>query len=248
MADIELALDNVTAGYGDTSVLEGVSLSLKTGERLGLIGRNGAGKTTTLAAIVGLADLLSGAVRLDGADISRWPPFRRARAGIAYVPQTRDIFPSLSVEENLIAAMGGRGDRRRLEDAYRMFPRLRERRDNGGATLSGGEQQMLSVARALATEPKLLLLDEPLEGLAPQVAEELMDAIAHMVRETGIGCILVEQNVDVVMDFADRVLILERGAPAFYGSVEMLRRQPDIFDRTVGLAKLPFEGRGPRPT
>ena len=240
MADIELVLEDIAAGYGETSVLEGVSLTLRTGERLGIVGRNGAGKTTTLAAIVGLADLFSGAIRLDGADISRVAPFRRARAGIGYVPQTRDIFPTLSVEENLIAAMGGRRNRALLDHAYRMFPRLRERRDNGGATLSGGEQQMLSVARALATEPRLLLLDEPLEGLAPQVAEELMDAIVRMATETGIGCILVEQNVDVVLEFADRVLILERGAPAFYGSKESLLQQPEILDRSVGLAKQAF--------
>lgn len=242
MAGIELSLENVSAGYGETSVLEGVSLSVKTGERLGILGRNGAGKTTTLAAIVGLADLFAGAVRLDGADISKLPPFRRARAGVGYVPQTRDIFPSLSVEENLVAAMGGRRDEKLLAEAWRLFPRLRERRGNGGANLSGGEQQMLSIARALATRPKLLLLDEPLEGLAPQVAEELMDAIVRMAAETGVGCILVEQHVDVVLDFAERVLILERGAPAFCGPTTQLRDDPEILNRTVGLAKQAFHG------
>jgi branched-chain amino acid transport system ATP-binding protein len=235
--DLELVLDKVSAGYGETSVLEGVSLSLKTGERLGLIGRNGAGKTTTLATIVGLADRIGGAIRLNGADMSRMAPFKRARAGIGYVPQTRDIFPSLTVEENLIAAMGGRRNDGLIAAAYDMFPRLKERRSNGGNQLSGGEQQMLSVARALATQPKLLLLDEPLEGLAPQIAEELMDVINRLAAETGVGCILVEQHVDVVMDFADRILILERGRPAFYGPTEALRSQPDILDRTVGLSK-----------
>jgi branched-chain amino acid transport system ATP-binding protein len=236
-ADLELVLDNVSAGYGDTSVLEGISLSLKTGERLGLVGRNGAGKTTTLATIVGLSNQTGGTLRLNGVDISRMPPFKRARAGIGYVPQTRDIFPSLTVEENLIAAMGGRRNESLIATAYDMFPRLKERRSNGGNQLSGGEQQMLSVARALATQPKLLLLDEPLEGLAPQIAEELMDAISRLVAETGVGCILVEQHVDVVMDFADRMLILERGSAAFYGPTATLRGQPEILDRTVGLSK-----------
>lgn len=235
--DLELVLDNVSAGYGNTSVLEGISLSLKTGERLGLVGRNGAGKTTMLATIVGLSNQTGGALRLNGVDISRMAPFKRARAGIGYVPQTRDIFPSLTVEENLIAAMGGRRNERLIAVAYDMFPRLKERRSNGGNQLSGGEQQMLSVARALATQPKLLLLDEPLEGLAPQIAEELMDAISRLVAETDVGCILVEQHVDVVMDFAERILILERGSPAFYGATATLRDQPEILDRTVGLSK-----------
>ena len=241
MTDIELALDHVSAGYGETSVIEDVSLTLRTGERLGILGRNGAGKTTTLATVVGLADLFSGVVRLAGADISKQPSFRRARAGIGYVPQTRDIFPSLSVEENLFAAMGGKRDGNLLADAYRLFPRLRERRSNGGATLSGGEQQMLAVARALATKPKLLLLDEPLEGLAPQIAEELMDAIVRMAEETGVGCILVEQHVEVVLNFAERALILERGSPAFYGPTAQLREQPEILNRSVGLAKQAFQ-------
>ena len=236
--DTELVLDGVWAGYGDTTVLEDLSVTLGTGGRLGVIGRNGAGKTTTLATIVGLADQTRGEIRFAGTDLSRLPPFKRARAGIGYVPQTRDIFPSLTVEENLVAAMRGRRDAQRLDEAYRMFPRLRERRGNGGAQLSGGEQQMLSVARALVTRPRLLLLDEPLEGLAPQIAEELMAAISGLVVETGIACILVEQHVDVVLDFAEDILILERGRPVFYGGSGTLRAQPEILDRTIGLSKL----------
>ncbi len=232
---IELVLEGVTAGYKGTSVIEGVSLSLSTGERLGILGRNGAGKTTTLATIMGLTECIAGRVTLDGVDLRRMPPYRRARLGLGYVPQTRDIFPSLTVEENLLAAMGGRRDEGLLASAYRLFPRLNDRRGNGGNQLSGGEQQMLSIARALATRPKLLLLDEPLEGLAPQVAEEVMDVINRLADETGVGCILVEQHVDVVLGFASRVLVLERGSPVFWDGVDVLRTQPEVLERAIGL-------------
>src|SRR5262249_51783389 len=164
---IELILDGVTAGYAGTSVLERVSFSVGEGERVGLIGRNGAGKTTTLAAVMGLAQLISGRVLLNGADISRLATYRRSRAGLGYVPQTRDVFPSLTVDENLQSAMNGGQGPEAVAAAYRLFPKLSERRSHLGGQLSGGEQQMLSVARALVTGPRILLLDEPLEGLAP---------------------------------------------------------------------------------
>jgi branched-chain amino acid transport system ATP-binding protein len=235
---IELTLEGVTAGYGSTSVIENISFGLAQGERVGLIGRNGAGKTTTLATIMGLTECHSGSIRLNGTEIRRTATYKRARAGIGYVPQTRDVFPSLSVEENLRSAAMGRTDADLLADVYRLFPRLLERRGNDGDQLSGGEQQMLAVARALVTRPKILLLDEPLEGLAPQVREELMDTIARMVAETGVGCLLVEQHVDIVMGFATRIIVLERGAAVFVGTTEELRARPEVLDRAIGLDKV----------
>ena len=236
---IELILDGVTAGYAGTSVLERVSFSVGEGERVGLIGRNGAGKTTTLAAVMGLAQLISGRVLLNGADISRLAIYKRARAGLGYVPQTRDVFPSLTVDENLQSAMNGGERPGAIEAAYRLFPKLRDRRGNAGSQLSGGEQQMLSVARALVSGPRIILLDEPLEGLAPQVREELMDAIRRLADETGVGCVLVEQHVDVVLDFASKIVVLERGIPVFVGPTAELRAQPAVLDRAIGLDKVP---------
>jgi len=235
---IELALDGVTAGYAGTSVLERVSFSVGEGERVGLIGRNGAGKTTTLAAVMGLAQLISGRVLLNARDISRLPTYKRARAGLGYVPQTRDVFPSLTVDENLQSAMNGGQGPDAVAAAYRLFPKLSERRSHLGGQLSGGEQQMLSVARALVTGPRILLLDEPLEGLAPQVREELMDAISRLADETGVGCVLVEQHVDIVLDFATKIVVLERGVPVFVGPTAELRAKPAVLDRAIGLDKV----------
>jgi branched-chain amino acid transport system ATP-binding protein len=236
---IELVLDSVTAGYAGTSVLERVSFAVGEGERVGLIGRNGAGKTTTLAAVMGLAQLLSGRVLLNGTDVSRLATYKRSRAGLGYVPQTRDVFPSLTVDENLQSAMNGGQGPEAIAAAYRLFPKLGERRGHAGSQLSGGEQQMLSVARALVTRPKILLLDEPLEGLAPQVRDELMDAIRHLADETGVGCVLVEQHVDVVLEFATKIVVLERGVPVFVGPTADLRARPEVLDRAVGLDKVP---------
>jgi branched-chain amino acid transport system ATP-binding protein len=236
---IELVLDGVTAGYAGTSVLERLSFSVGQGERVGLIGRNGAGKTTTLAAVMGLAQLIAGRVLLNGADIGRLATYKRARAGLGYVPQTRDVFPSLTVEENLQSAVNNGQGPEAIAAAYRLFPKLAERRGHAGSQLSGGEQQMLSVARALVTGPKILLLDEPLEGLAPQVREELMDAIERLAGETGVGCVLVEQHVDVVLDFATKIVVLERGVPVFVGPTADLRARPELLDRAIGLDKVP---------
>jgi branched-chain amino acid transport system ATP-binding protein len=232
----ELSLANVSAGYGGTTVLENVSISVKRGERVGIIGRNGSGKTTTLAAALGFAELRSGTVMADRISIGGYRPFRRARLGIGYVPQTRDIFPSLTVEENLEAGLNGR-PRQCLEEAYTLFPRLFERRRNNGRDLSGGEQQMLSIARALMNDVNLLLLDEPLEGLAPIVADEVMSAIRKLTLEKGLGCVLVEQHVETVLDFCSRVLVLDRGTPVFYGEVSDLRSRPEILDGAIGLRR-----------
>ncbi|NEX64704.1 ABC transporter ATP-binding protein [Noviherbaspirillum galbum] len=233
----KLRFEGVTAGYGNLPVVERLSFTVREGERLGLIGRNGAGKTTTLATAMGLADLIDGRIYLGEADISRASTFARARAGLGYVPQSRDIFPSLTVEENLLAGLQGRSAGEALAQVYKLFPRLKERRNNGGTKLSGGEQQMLSVARALVGKPRILLLDEPLEGLAPMVRDELMDAIVRMSEQFGVGCVLVEQHVDVVMKFSSSVIVLERGVAAFSGPTAKLSEDAALLNRTIGLEK-----------
>ena len=234
---IELRFDDVTAGYGGLPVLEHLSFSVREGERLGLIGRNGAGKTTTLATAMGLADLMKGRIHFGGNDISSASTYARSRAGLGYVPQSRDIFPSLTVEENLLAGLQGRSASVALPPIYALFPRLKERRRNGGTQLSGGEQQMLSVARALVGQPRILLLDEPLEGLAPMVREELMDAIVRMSDQLGVGCIIVEQHVDVVLEFSNNVIVLERGLAAYSGSAAVLSGEEALLNRTIGIQK-----------
>ncbi|MDP9894829.1 branched-chain amino acid transport system ATP-binding protein [Variovorax boronicumulans] len=234
---IELRFDDVTAGYGGLPVLEHLSFSVREGERLGLIGRNGAGKTTTLATAMGLADLMKGRIHFGGDDISNASTYARSRAGLGYVPQSRDIFPSLTVEENLLSGLQGRSPSVALPPVYALFPRLKERRRNGGTQLSGGEQQMLSVARALVGQPRILLLDEPLEGLAPMVREELMDAIVRMSDQLGVGCIIVEQHVDVVLEFSNDVIVLERGLAAYAGSAAALSGEEALLNRTIGIQK-----------
>jgi branched-chain amino acid transport system ATP-binding protein len=235
---IELRFEDVTAGYGRLAVVENLSFTVREGERLGLIGRNGAGKTTTLATAMGLTDLLKGRIQFGGSDIGQASTYARARAGLGYVPQSRDIFPSLTVEENLLSGLQGRSAGPALSQIYTLFPRLKERRRNGGTKLSGGEQQMLSVARALVGQPRILLLDEPLEGLAPMVREELMDAIVRMSEQFGVGCILVEQHIDVVLNFSTDVIVLERGCAAYSGSTTALRNDTALLNRTIGLEKV----------
>lgn len=233
----ELVVENLQSGYAGTRVVDGLTFHVERGQKLGILGRNGVGKTTTLASIMGLAELQGGSIRFGGTDLTTISTWRRARAGLGYVPQTRDIFKSLSVEENLLSAVRSQSDQKRVTQAYELFPRLRERRNNNGMQLSGGEQQMLAVARAIVPGPSLLMMDEPLEGLAPRIRDELMDAIQNLITTTSLSCILVEQHVDVVMDFADRILILERGKMTFFGTTDQLRSDPAILDRTVGLVK-----------
>ena len=234
-----LVLHGVSAGYGYTTILEDIDLAVAPGERVGIIGRNGAGKTTTLATAMGLTRLRAGSVSLDGKDISTLRPNARASLGIGYVPQTRDVFPSLTVEENLLAGLRGAArshTKELLEEAYNLFLRLKERRANWGNQLSGGEQQMLSIARALMGEPALLLLDEPLEGLAPVVAKEVMDSIHALAATKKMGIVLVEQQVELVLRFSTRVLVLERGRCVFQGAPEVLRQErQDILAASVGL-------------
>lgn len=236
MATPLLELHDVVAGYGPMTVLNGLSFSVAPQDRLAIIGRNGVGKTTALRAVMGLAQLTSGRIVFDGEDIGRLAPHQRAQRGLGLVPQTRDIFPSLSVEENLVAGMKRR-PRRALDEAYALFPRLAERRRNGGAQLSGGEQQMLSVARTLLGQPRLLLLDEPLEGLAPLIRQELLSAFANLSRSSsGITVVIVEQQVQEALGYASRALVLERGAVAHAASAEELRGDAHTLERLVGMA------------
>jgi branched-chain amino acid transport system ATP-binding protein len=238
MVRTELRLENVSAGYNGVPVIHDISLTIHEGDRLGLIGRNGAGKTTTLATVMGLADCISGSISLGERELRDVSVFRRARAGIGYIPQAREIFPSLTVEENIISAVQGQSVKEALSSAYELFPKLKERRSNGGNQLSGGEQQMLAVARALAGRPKFLLLDEPLEGLAPRIREELMAAIQTMARQLGVGCLLVEQHIDVVLDFATSILVLERGKVVFSGTPDDVRQNLNLLEQSIGLSKV----------
>ena len=230
-----LELIDVYAGYGPVTVLNGLNLQLQAGERLAVIGRNGVGKTTALRAIMGLATLSRGRIALDGQDLHGLAPHQRAQRGLGYVPQTRDIFASLSVEENLIAGLKAR-PRSALAEAYALFPRLAERRHNLGAKLSGGEQQMLAVARALLGQPRLLLLDEPLEGLAPLIRQELLAAFTRLGRQGDTTVIIVEQQVREALGYADRAVILDHGAVAHAAPADVLRDDAATLERFVGLA------------
>ena len=230
-----LVVQEVVAGYGPVTVLNGLSFEVKAGARLAVLGRNGVGKSTAMKTIMGLASLSAGQIFFGGEDISHLSTHERAQRGIGYVPQTRDIFPSLTVEENLIAGLK-RGPLDGLAKAYEMFPRLSERRRNLGNQLSGGEQQMLSVARAVLSRPRLLLLDEPLEGLAPIICQELLGAFRAMADETGLAIVLVEQQVHEALGFADQALILEKGREVYAGPSARLLNNPALLDRYIGMA------------
>lgn len=230
-----LHVKGVVAGYGPTTVLDDFSLMLHQGERLAMIGRNGVGKTTALRAIMGLVSAREGQVLFQGEDITKLAPHERAQLGLGYVPQTRDIFPSLTVEENLLAGLKRR-PKSALDEAYALFPRLAERRTNGGNQLSGGEQQMLSVARALLGKPQLMLLDEPLEGLAPLIRLELLRAFKTMADRTGISVIIVEQQVDEALEYAARAVILDHGTVVHESEAQALLKDSETLERWVGMA------------
>ena len=205
-----LSIEHLSAGYGEAVVLSDISLSLAEGQALALLGRNGMGKTTLINTIVGVTHYFSGKIALDGVDITRLRPDQRAHAGIGWVPQERNIFKSLTVHENLTAvALPGRWT---TDKIYTLFPRLNERRQNLGNQLSGGEQQMLAVARALVLNPRVLLLDEPLEGLAPIIVDELLAALRRIIGDEGMSAILVEQNAKKILGVTDHAIIIERGA------------------------------------
>jgi branched-chain amino acid transport system ATP-binding protein len=233
MADPLLALTDVRAGYGDAVVLDGIALEVPDGGSLALLGRNGVGKSTLLLTIMGFTRVSRGTIAWRGRDITRLAPHRRARDGIGWVAQEREIFPSLSVEENLlVASRPGRWD---LAAVYDLFPRLNERRGSRGNHLSGGEQQMLATARALMTNPALLLLDEPLEGLAPIIVEELTAAIRRLTADEGTAFILVEQHAEVALSLTREAIVLERGAIAHRARSEDLLNDHVTLDRLIGL-------------
>jgi branched-chain amino acid transport system ATP-binding protein len=232
MAEL-LRLDGLRAGYGEAIVLGGISLTLDEGRSLALLGRNGMGKTTLINSIVGVTRHRGGTLHLGGRDITKLPPEQRAHAGIGWVPQERNIFRSLTVDENLTAvALPGPWTPQRV---YVMFPRLGERKANLGNQLSGGEQQMLAVGRALVLNPKIVLLDEPLEGLAPIIVEELLAALTRIIRHEGMSAILVEQNPQKILGVTDRAVILERGGIVHEADSASLRGDATTLETFLGV-------------
>ncbi len=230
-----LRLEGIDAGYGGGRVLQGFSLDVAAGEIVCLLGRNGAGKTTCMKAIMGLLPLMAGRVMLDGQEISRLPAHEVPKAGIGYVPQGRRLFAGLSVAQNLEIGLRARGSGRdTLEEVLELFPRLRERMTQPAQTLSGGEQQMLATARALCLRPKVLLLDEPTEGLQPSMIEAIRQVIVQM-RDAGVAVLLVEQRVDAVLSVADRVAFIENGRNGEVMEADALRADHGIVERYVGV-------------
>jgi len=228
-----LALRNVRAGYGDAVVCDDISLEVPENGSLAVLGRNGVGKSTLLLTIMGFTQVRRGSIFWRGADISRMPAHERARAGIGWVAQEREIFPSLTVDENLtVAARGGRWN---IAAIFHLFPRLAERRLNTGSQLSGGEQQMLAIARALMTNPALLLLDEPLEGLAPIIVEELSEAIRRMMADDRTAVILVEQHAGIALSLTADALLLERGSIVHRAKSAELAKDAVTLDRYIGM-------------
>jgi branched-chain amino acid transport system ATP-binding protein len=228
-----LRVERLSAGYGEAVVLEDIDFSLPAGESLALLGRNGTGKTTLIDTLVGVTRRHAGRIVLRGQDVTALPPFRRAAAGIGWVPQERNVFKSLTVEENLTAV--ARPGAWNVKRVYTMFPRLAARRLHMGSQLSGGEQQMLAVARALVLNPALLLLDEPLEGLAPMLVEELLRSIARVVREEGLSAVIVEQNPRAVLGITQHALVLHRGRVEHCGPSGALLADPATLERLLAV-------------
>ena len=232
---VGLKVDDLVAGYGETVVLDGISLDLKPGGTLALLGRNGVGKTTLLTTLMGVTTRHQGTIRLGDEPIENMPIHRRARLGLGYVPQEREIFPSLTVEENLaVSTLPGGWS---TEAVFDLFPRLKERHRNTGNRLSGGKQQMLAIARALAGAPKVLLLDEPLEGLAPIVIEALFEALLKIRDEAGLSMILVEQKAELALSFAKDVAVLDRGKVVYRGASAALLADHDTQARLLGVSQ-----------
>lgn len=230
-----LQLEDVTAGYGEGSaVLESVNLSVKEGDVVSLLGRNGVGKTTTLRAVMGLLDITSGMVYYGGEDVTGWEPHNAYHSGIGYVTEERSIFPELTVEENLRVPMVNDRDERPIDEIYEFFPKLKELRSSEGKHLSGGEQQMLAIARALRPKPKLLLLDEPSEGLAPQIIEDVA-AIIERIADQGTTLLLVEQNVKFALDISEKTYVMDNGKIVFDGPSEDVRRGDADVEKYLGV-------------
>ena len=233
MAEI-LSLRGVSAGYGEAVVVEDLSLGIAEGESVALLGRNGVGKTTLLATILGLTHLHHGAIAWNGAEMARWPTHRRARAGIGWVPQERRMWPSLTVEEHLSSV--ARPGEWNVARVHKLFPRLAERSQHRGSQLSGGEQQMLAIARALVTNPRLLLLDELMEGLAPIVVEELADVLRGLVVAGTMAVLIVEQHAELALSLAPRGVVMERGRVVHDGAAAGLLADRVRLDRWLGAA------------
>ena len=234
MAEL-LQVRQLSAGYGEAVILHDVDLSLDEGQTLALLGRNGTGKTTLINTLAGATRQHAGSITLHGVALHRLAPYQRAAAGIGWVPQERNIFKSLTVHENLTAvARSGKWAPARV---YEMFPRLAERKTNLGTQLSGGEQQMLAVGRALVLNPSLLLLDEPLEGLAPIIVQELLRAIRRITRDEGLSAIIVEQHPQAILEISDTVAVLDRGTVVHAGAARELQHQPELLDRLLGVAR-----------
>ncbi|GIZ50561.1 ABC transporter ATP-binding protein [Noviherbaspirillum aridicola] len=233
MAEL-LAFDNVSAGYGNSVVLEQISFRMQEGDSLAVLGRNGVGKTSLLITLMGLTRRHAGSILWRGRDISRMPTHQRAQSGLGWVPQERFIFPSLSVEEHLTAV--ARPGEWTVDKVYRLFPRLQERRGNMGNQLSGGEQQMLAIARALMVNPSLLLLDEPMEGLAPVIVQELTRAIRSLVEDRGLSVIVVEQHARLALSLTRRAMVLDRGRIVHESDSASLLADDDALRRLVAVA------------
>ena len=234
MPAARLEVERLSAGYGPTQIVSEMSFEVPAGGRLAILGRNGVGKTTLLATLMGLSTRHHGRILADGNDISSLRTSARALRGMGYVPQTRDIFSSLTVEENLSTGFKTR-DRDGLDGIYQMFPRLAERRRHLGLQLSGGEQQMLSMARTLLGKPSILLLDEPLEGLAPVICDQLMETISRLAISGDMTIILVEQQIERALNFADRVMVVERGRVVWEGASEELKSDRALVNRLLGV-------------
>ena len=232
-----LEIDGIETCYGQSQVLYGLSLSVKSGEMIALMGRNGMGKTTTIRSIMGLTPARAGAIRFAGEDVRKLPSYRIAQLGIGLVPEGRQIFPNLTVRENLVAASGNRLGARdpwTLEKIYTLFPRLLERSTNMGVTLSGGEQQMLAIGRALMTNPMLLILDEATEGLAPLIREEIWSCLS-MLKTQGQSVLVIDKNVGNLAKIADRHYMIERGRTVWSGTSEQLLAEPELQHRYLGI-------------
>jgi branched-chain amino acid transport system ATP-binding protein len=231
-----LRLDDLHVHIGKLHILQGVHLDVQPGESAALLGRNGVGKTTTLRAIMGLVPKSRGTVEFDGIDLARCPPHEVPRRGIGYVPQGRGIFPNLTVLENLNIGVPGKRDSEREEYVFGCFPRLKERLKQSGNTLSGGEQQMLAIARCLMMRPKLIILDEPTEGIMPRLVSQIRREI-HRINQSGVSILLVEQNVDTALKLCPRVFMMEKGTIVYSGAAHDLKAQPEIVHRYLGVSR-----------
>jgi branched-chain amino acid transport system ATP-binding protein len=235
-----LSVEAIEAGYGGARVLQGVDFDLGEGQALALIGRNGMGKTTTVRALFGLLPLKAGRILFEGGALSGRPPYAIARAGLGLVPEGRQVFPSLTVHENLVATAAARHGRGRwtLDEVFRLFPSLAERRRNFGDQLSGGEQQMLAIGRALMTNPKLIVLDEATEGLAPLIRVEIWDCLKRLKGE-GQSILVIDKNLKALIDFVDRIAVIEKGRIVWRGSADGFRSEPSIVERFLHVGGAP---------